>query len=115
MFHAAYASLMGTHAQLGATRANSNRSEQAVPAYRRALELKPTYARGWLNLGISHANLGHYRDAARAYIAALKLNPGAEHIWTYLRIALTCLKRSDLVQLTQSEDVGVLGSASFDL
>ena len=101
--------------QLGATRANSSRSEQAVPAYRRALELKPTYARGWLNLGISHANLGHYKDAARAYIAALKLNPRAEHIWTYLRIALTCVGRSDLVELTHREDVSIFSSPAWTL
>jgi tetratricopeptide (TPR) repeat protein len=43
--------------KLGATLANSQRSEEALPAYHRALDLKPKYARGWLNLGISHANL----------------------------------------------------------
>jgi len=101
--------------QLGATRANSSRSAEAVPAYRRALELKPTYARGWLNLGISHANLGHYADAAKAYIAALKLNPKAEHIWTYLRIALTCIRRGDLVELTHREDISIFDSAAWDL
>merc|ERR1712151_489308 len=42
--------------KLGATLANSERSKQAMPAYHRALELKPKYARGWLNLGISHMN-----------------------------------------------------------
>ena len=31
-----------------------------MPAYHRALELKPKYARGWLNLGISHANTASY-------------------------------------------------------
>ena len=40
--------------------ANGSKSEEALPAYHRALELKPKYARGWLNLGISHANLGKY-------------------------------------------------------
>ena len=42
------------------SQANSDRSAQAIPAYHRALELKPKYARGWLNLGISHANLSDY-------------------------------------------------------
>lgn len=43
--------------KLGATLANSQRSQEALPAYHRALDIKPKYARGWLNLGISHANL----------------------------------------------------------
>jgi tetratricopeptide (TPR) repeat protein len=46
--------------KLGATLANSQRSDEALPAYHRALDLKPKYARGWLNLGISHANLGRW-------------------------------------------------------
>jgi peroxin-5 len=48
--------------KLGATQANGSKSEEAIPAYHRALELKPKYARGWLNLGISHANLGNYNE-----------------------------------------------------
>ena len=61
----------------------------------------------------SHANLGHYADAARAYIAALKLNGGASHIWGYLRIALMCLQREDLVALSRKEDVSLL--SKFDI
>jgi hypothetical protein len=37
--------------QLGATLANHNKSEQAVQVYAKALNIRPTYARGWLNLG----------------------------------------------------------------
>jgi peroxin-5 len=50
--------------KLGATQANGSMSEEAIPAYHKALELKPKYARGWLNLGISHANLGNYNEGA---------------------------------------------------
>ena len=85
--------------KLGATLANGSRSEQAIPAYHKALELKPKYARGRLNLGISHANLQNYGNAARAYLDALRLNPEATHIWSYLRIAFTCMERFDLVQM----------------
>ena len=35
----------------GATLANGSRSEQAIPAYEKALSIKPKYARGRLNLG----------------------------------------------------------------
>lgn len=39
--------------QLGATLANSQRSEGALPAYHKALDIKPKYARAWLNMGTS--------------------------------------------------------------
>ena len=91
--------------KLGATRANSARSAEALPAYHRALAIKPRYARGWLNLGISHANLGQHGAAVRAYLHALELNPGARHIWNYLRMALGNMDRYDLVQLAAQQSV----------
>ena len=39
------------HNKLGATLANSNNSEEALTVYAQALNLRPKYARGWLNLG----------------------------------------------------------------
>ncbi len=91
--------------KLGATLANSKRSPEALPAYHRALELKPRYARGHLNLGISHANLGNYDEACRCYLSALHLNPRAVHIWSYLRVAFTCMDRYELVPVAEARDV----------
>lgn len=91
--------------KLGATLANSGKSEQALPIYKQALEKRPNYARGWLNLGISLANLNRYQDAAKAYVQALHLNPRARHIWGYLRVVLTCLEELDLVELCGKEDI----------
>ncbi|ETV96994.1 hypothetical protein, variant [Aphanomyces invadans] len=96
--------------KLGATLANSSRSNEAIPTYYRALQIKPKYARGWLNLGISHANLGQYEDAAHCYLQALQQNDQADHIWSYLRIAFTCMERFDLVKLTDIKDVGAFRS-----
>lgn len=90
--------------KIGATLANSARSAEAIPAYHRALELKPRYARGWLNLGISHANLGNYEEATKCYLQALSLNTRADHIWSYLRICFTCMERFDLVTIADSKD-----------
>ncbi|RQM11590.1 hypothetical protein DD237_008429 [Peronospora effusa] len=103
--------------KIGATLANSARSSEAIPAYHRytanvsayvtfsALELKPRYARGWLNLGISHANLGNYEEATKCYLQALSLNNRADHIWSYLRICFTCMERFDLVKLADTRDI----------
>jgi len=93
--------------KVGATLANGNKSSKALPAYNRALELKPKYARGWLNMGISHANLGSYPKAVSAYLKTLQLNPGATHVWSYLRIAFTCMERFDLVEKVNDRNPAV--------
>lgn len=55
--------------QLGATLANHGRSEEALPAYRRAIASKPGYARAWLNMGISQvSNPDHARHVALARV-----------------------------------------------
>ena len=41
--------------KLGATQANSSRSQEAIAAYQRALDLKPNYMRAWTNMGIAQA------------------------------------------------------------
>ena len=85
--------------KLGATLANSGteRSEEALSAYHQALQIKPKYARAWLNMAIAHSNLQQYDDAARCYLQTLSINPNAEHCWSFLRIALTCIERDDLL------------------
>ena len=92
--------------KLGATLANSNRSEEALPEYHSALKLKPKYTRGWLNMAISHSNLRNYSEAARCYLQTLSLNPEAKHVWSYLRIALTCDEKWDLLPLAASQNLG---------
>ena len=91
--------------KLGATLANSNRSEEALPNYKVALKLKPKYARGWLNMAISHSNMHNYSEAARCYLQTLSLNPEANHVWSYLRIALTCDEKWELLPLAASRDL----------
>ena len=91
--------------KLGATLANNNLSDEALPASREALSLKPQYARGWLNMAISHSNLHNYNKTARCYLQALSLNPDARHVWSYLRIELTCDEKWDLLPFAASQNL----------
>jgi len=91
--------------KLGATLANANRSEEALPAYQEALQRRPNYVRGWLNMAISHSNLQNYHEAARCYLQTLSLNPNATHCWSYLRVALSCEEEWDLLPLVAAQDL----------
>ncbi|RHZ87049.1 hypothetical protein Glove_41g129 [Diversispora epigaea] len=60
--------------RLGATLANSGRPEDAIEAYHKALELKPTFVRARFNLGVSCLNIGCYREAAEHLLGALSMH-----------------------------------------
>ena len=51
------------------------------------------------------ANLNNYDEAARCYLQTLSLNPAATHCWSYLRIALSCSERWDLIPLAANQDL----------
>lgn len=60
--------------RLGATLANSGRSEEAIEAYSRALEIKPNFVRARYNLGVSCINLGVLEQAASHLLGALSMH-----------------------------------------
>lgn len=60
--------------RLGATLANSGRSEEAIDAYERALELNPNFVRARYNLGVSCINIGCYDEAAQHLLGALAMH-----------------------------------------
>ena len=60
--------------RLGATLANSGRSEEAIEAYSRALELRSNFVRARYNLGVSCINLGVQEEAAVHLLGALSMH-----------------------------------------
>lgn len=93
--------------KLGATLANSNRSEDALPAYYKALSIKPTYTRARANLGISYLNLENYEEAAKVFLHVLSIQPSATHIWLNLHTVFTRMNRDDLLNKTLKYDVNL--------
>lgn len=60
--------------RLGATMANSGRSEEAIDAYEQALRLNPNFVRARYNLGVSCMNIGCYTEAAQHLLRALSMH-----------------------------------------
>lgn len=60
--------------RLGATLANSGRSEEAIAAYERALSLRPNFVRARYNLGVSCINIGCFEEAAAHLLGALAMH-----------------------------------------
>ncbi|AGO10639.1 AaceriAFR453Wp [[Ashbya] aceris (nom. inval.)] len=97
--------------RLGASLANSNRSEEAIQAYHRAIQLKPTFVRARYNLAVSSMNIGCYREAAEHLLTALSMHevegvvmaPGSGHvpssnILETLKRAFIAMDRRDLLE-----------------
>ena len=60
--------------RLGATLANSGRSEEAIAAYEQALNLNPNFVRARYNLGVSCINIGVLPQAAQHLLGALSMH-----------------------------------------
>jgi len=94
--------------KLGATTANSNhgreRAHEAIDAYFRALQKKPTYTRARANLGISYMAIQDYSEAAKCFLGAIEINNTA-HLWDNLKSAFTMMERPDLVEKIHTHQV----------
>ncbi|KAG6020236.1 hypothetical protein E4U41_002914 [Claviceps citrina] len=64
--------------RLGATLANSGRSEEAIAAYEQALSLSPNFVRARYNLGVSCININCHHEAACHFLAALEMHKSIE-------------------------------------
>lgn len=98
--------------RLGASLANSSRSEEAVNAYFKALELKPAFVRARYNLGVSCINIGCYKEAAEHLLSGLAMHQVEGHELTLsynqslllmetLKRAFIAMDRRDLVELVK--------------
>lgn len=106
--------------RLGATLANGNKSDEAVIAYRKALEISPGFLRSRYNLAISLIHLNTYEEAAKQLIQILNMQAagrGSKNtqirtrsitstaIWNTLRTVATLLNRPDWYPLIDGREL----------
>lgn len=108
--------------RLGATLANSEKSEQAVEAYHEALNLEPGFIRARYNVGITCMNLGAHRQAAEHFLVALNqqlkakdMNQGSSSvenssstIWTTLRMVCSFMGEHEVSKLVDDRNLAEL-------
>ncbi|KJA27897.1 hypothetical protein HYPSUDRAFT_130657 [Hypholoma sublateritium FD-334 SS-4] len=96
--------------RLGSSLSNGNKPEEALGAYREALQLRPTYTRAIYNVGVACMclNIGADKEAAEHFLSALSLQEStsgdtSDQLWFTLRRALQSMKRNDLAELAKPE------------
>ncbi len=72
------------------------RFDEAIPAYRRAIEINPNYADGWANLGTTLHHSGSFEEGISALRRAIALAPHHANARSGLGILL--LMRGDLAE-----------------
>ncbi|WWC72276.1 uncharacterized protein I206_106238 [Kwoniella pini CBS 10737] len=118
--------------RLGATLANSGRSNEAIQYYHKALEIHPNFVRALFNLGISYVNLGQYPLAAQSALDALRLQHSdlsegfgqenkrskgvtSDALWNVLRSACIHMNRHDLIGLVEQHDLSGFPTSFSDV
>ena len=79
--------------RLGSSLSNGNKPEEALGAYREALQMRPTYTRAIYNVGVACLNIGAHKEAAEHFLSVVAMqDSGAaeknEQVWFSLRRAL---------------------------
>uniref|UniRef100_S4PKP2 Peroxisomal targeting signal 1 receptor n=1 Tax=Pararge aegeria TaxID=116150 RepID=S4PKP2_9NEOP len=108
--------------RLGATLANSDKSEEAVDAYHEALNLEPGFIRARYNVGITCMNLKAYKQAAEHFLVALiqqfkakgmfpnesSVDNSSSTIWTTLRMVCSYMGEHDVAKLVDERNLSEL-------
>ncbi|KAJ7924984.1 hypothetical protein B0H13DRAFT_1171317 [Mycena leptocephala] len=100
--------------RLGSSLSNGSHPEEALGAYREALQLRPTYTRAIYNVGVACLNIGAHKEAAEHFLSALSMQEASgggetsDQLWFTLRRAFLTMDRPDLAAMTQPENRGNL-------
>lgn len=80
---------------IGRAHGGLNQPDQAIAAYRQALQINPDDASAWYNLGHSYDDIKRYDDAITAYRQVIRIDPDNIKAWSNIGISYSGLKRYD--------------------
>ncbi|MBD1997942.1 tetratricopeptide repeat protein [Leptolyngbya sp. FACHB-541] len=96
----------------GRTLAARGRVDEAIAAYRRALQIDPNLAVAHNNLGIVLARRGRLQEAADAYREAIRLDPNLANAYNNLAEVLRDLGQPQEAEQAQAQASAVLNNAN---
>src|ERR1035437_2239344 len=76
---------------------NLNKSDEAINAYEKAIEINPQDSDAWTGKGLALDNLNKYDEAIKAFDKAIEINPQDSYAWDGKGIALGGLGKYDEV------------------
>lgn len=103
--------------KLGATLSNGGNGDDALRAYRRAVDIDPGLVRAWVNVGTAYSNRQEYKKAIRYYLKSISMTMDNEgqgngenmsHVWGYIRTNLISMSRGDILELVDRRDLNGL-------
>jgi superkiller protein 3 len=77
-----------SHYNLGVALKAKGQLEEAIEAYRKAIQLDPNYANAYSNLGSALYDKGQLEEAIEAYRKAIQLDPNYADAYGNLALAL---------------------------
>ena len=94
---------------------STNRIEEAIELYRKALSLRPRWDEGWFNLGTLLYDRDAYAEASQAFKQATALNPKVGTAWVMLGLSEFKLGRYDdaLKHIQQGRRLGTSAEPQF--
>jgi len=88
-----YDNLVKSYNDLGTAYGIRGRYYEAMDAYRRAIQIKPDFAKGYSGLGLAYQSIGLYNEAIEAYKQAIYLNP--DDAYAHYGLGLAYLRTKD--------------------
>lgn len=74
---------------------NAGNAREAIPLFRRVVELDPGHKQAWNDLGLALLRSGQFPEAAGAFRKQIEVNPFGENSYDYLGIALQQQQKFD--------------------
>lgn len=88
---------------------NSQKYEEAIAAYKQAIQIKPDLIEAWNNGGLALANLQRYEEAIAAYDKVIQINPNFAMAWDNKGLALAQLKRYEEALIAYDQAIQAKG------